>query len=203
MKQIIFVVILAIGMLIITMLLGILLFVDNKDVENSNGTVNNFEECALAGYNVMESYPRQCRTSEGELFVENIGNELEKADLIRIDNPRPNQTISSPLLIKGTARGYWFFEGDFPVILTNWDGLIIAEGFASAKGEWMTEDFVAFEATLEFEIPEYKNNGSLILRKDNPSGLPENDDALEIPVMFEKDNNTGILPFDSGVNDFD
>lgn len=33
---------------------------------------SNFEECAQAGYRVMESYPRQCRTASGALFVETI-----------------------------------------------------------------------------------------------------------------------------------
>lgn len=35
-------------------------------------TVNSFEDCEQAGYPVMESYPRQCRTSDGRLFVEII-----------------------------------------------------------------------------------------------------------------------------------
>jgi len=156
----------------------------DKIEEEPETEITSFEECVAAGNPVMESYPRQCRTSDGVLFVENIGNELEKMDLIRIDYPRPNQKIESPLLIEGEARGYWFFEGDFPVILTDWDGLIIAQGFATAKSEWMTEDFVQFEAILEFEKPEYGEKGTLILQKDNASGLPEHDDALEIPIIF-------------------
>jgi len=148
-------------------------------------SVNSFRECVSAGYVVAESYPRQCRTLNGEIFIENIGNELEKLDLIRTNVLRPNQIIQSPLVIKGEARGSWFFEGDFPIVLVNWDGLIIAEGIAQAKGEWMTEDFVSFEAEIEFEKPIIKNNGYLIFRKDNPSGLPEHDDALEIPIFFE------------------
>jgi len=147
--------------------------------------IQSFEQCIAAGYPVLESYPRQCKTPDGKSFTEYTGNELEKIDLIRIDYPRPNQEIESPLIIKGEARGYWFFEGDFPVVLTDWDGLIIAQAIAQAKGEWMTEDFVQFEAQLEFEKPQYNNKGTLILRKDNPSGLPENDDALEIPVIFK------------------
>ena len=43
-----------------------------------------------------------------------IGNELEKADMIRVDAPRPNQVIQSPLTVKGEARGAWFFEASFP-----------------------------------------------------------------------------------------
>ena len=35
-------------------------------------TIESFEECAAAGNPVMESYPRQCRTSDGTNFVEVI-----------------------------------------------------------------------------------------------------------------------------------
>jgi len=107
-----------------------------------------------------------------------------KMNLIRLESPLPNSIITNPLSIKGEARGNWFFEASFPIYLTDWDGLIIAEGYATAEGEWMTTEFVPFSANLTFTKPEYKNNGSLILRKDNPSGLPEHDDALEIPIFF-------------------
>ncbi|MBU1557450.1 Gmad2 immunoglobulin-like domain-containing protein [Patescibacteria group bacterium] len=158
-------------------------------IDLCDGVVASFDDCVKAGNPVMESYPRQCRDSNtDQSFTENIGNQLEKDNLIRLDNPRPNQKIESPLTLKGEARGTWFFEGDFPVILTDWDGKIIAEGFFTAKDDWMTEEFVPFEGTLVFENPEnlgdFSEKGSLILRKDNPSGLPENDDALEIPIRF-------------------
>ena len=139
---------------------------------------------------------RQC--DYGELsgtVTQYIGNELEKVDLIRINVPRPGTFIASPLSISGEARGYWFFEASFPVVLTDWDGRIIAEGYASANppagGNWMTEEFVPFTSTIQFESPymvgdpDFMRRGTLILQKDNPSGLPEHDDALEIPVRFE------------------
>ena len=153
--------------------------------QKSNVAATNFEECAAKGNAIMESYPRQCRDGE-ETFIEDIGNELEKADLIRLNNPRPNQTILSPLIITGEARGNWFFEASFPVVLIDQDGLIIVQGIATAKDEWMTTNFVPFEATLTFAVNKNISNkkGLLILKKDNPSGLPEHDDALEIPVVF-------------------
>ena len=123
---------------------------------------------------------------------------VSKADLIRIDSPRPNQIIQSPLTITGEARGSWFFEASFPVVLTNWDGLIIAQGIATAKSDWMTANFVPFEAKLTFTVDKntYSNRGTLILRKDNPSGLPEHDDAFEIPVVLAgvtgPPNNSGV-----------
>lgn len=113
-----------------------------------------------------------------------------KADLIVLSTPSPLSVITSPLVLSGEARGIWFFEGSFPVVLTDWNGLIIAEGFVTTNGEWMTEDFVPYTGTLEFESPytaddpDFMKNGSLILQKDNPSGLSEFDDALELPVRF-------------------
>jgi hypothetical protein len=113
-----------------------------------------------------------------------------KEDLIKLASPFALSVIESPLLISGEARGYWFFEASFPIYLTNWDGLIIAEGFAQASGDWMTEDFVPYSASLDFVNPynpgdsDFMKKGTLVLKKDNPSGLPENDDALEIPVRF-------------------
>ena len=163
---------------------GIVWKLSKKDVP-SLPLVVNFEECVAAGNPIMESYPRQCR-HDNQTFIESVGNELEKTNLIRINNPRPNQVIDSPLIISGEARGFWFFEASFPVTLVDWDGLIVAEGIATAKSEWMTEDFVPFGAELAFTVDKdrYSNKGSLILRKDNPSGLPEHDDALEIPIVF-------------------
>lgn len=155
-------------------------------VKNSNSSVSNFAQCVAKGSPVMESYPRQCREN-GKTFVEAIGNAPEKADIIYITSPLQNQVVQSPLVISGEARGNWFFEASFPVIIADKDGLIIAEGVAHAKSDWMTTNFVPFEATLTFSVGKasYGNIGTLILRKDNPSGLAELDDALEVPVIIQ------------------
>lgn len=107
-------------------------------------------------------------------------------NLMLVSIPTPNQTVMSPVTIQGIARGSWFFEGSFPVSIVNWDGLIIGEGVATAEDEWMTEDFVPFTADITYTIsPDTPyDRGAIILRKDNPSGLPEHDNALEIPIIF-------------------
>ena len=107
-----------------------------------------------------------------------------KEDQIVLEHPLPGKVVRSPLRIQGRAKGSWFFEGDFPVLLTDWDGRIIAQGIASAQGEWMSEDFVPFSSRLEFDHPSYGQRGTLILRKDNPSDNPALDNALEIPLRF-------------------
>ena len=146
--------------------------------------IADFTECAASGSPVMESYPRQCRTPDGETFKEDIGNELERDNLIRISEPRPNTVITSPLAIKGMARGSWFFEGSFPVKLIDGNGAELAQGVAQAKVSWMTDEFVPFETTLSFAMPT-TTTGTLFLNKDNPSGIPEHDDALRVPVRFK------------------
>jgi hypothetical protein len=111
--------------------------------------------------------------------------------MIRIAVPKPGATVSSPLTVTGQARGNWFFEATFPVVLTDWDGRIIAQTQARAQGDWMTTEFVPFTATLTFQNPtasngaDYAKRGFLIFKKDNPSGLPANDDSREIQVLFK------------------
>lgn len=109
-----------------------------------------------------------------------------KADLIRVDVPEPYATVTSPLTVTGVARGNWYFEATFPIDVVDWNGLIIGQGFAEATDDWMTTEFVPFEGTVTFEIPEDTpfHRGTLIIRKSNASGLPEHDDALEIPIRF-------------------
>jgi hypothetical protein len=120
-----------------------------------------------------------------------------KQDHIVVYAPLPISIITSPLTVWGEARGSWYFEGDFQLTLVDWDGRIIAESYASAildpndqKSTWMTEEFVPFKGTIEFSDPsldtEWSKRGTLILKKANGSGLPEHDDAVEIPILFSR-----------------
>jgi len=113
----------------------------------------------------------------------NSSPDTDKSDLIRVTSPESGATVSSPLTVDGEARGTWYFEASFPVKLLDSDGNELAVTPAEAQGEWMTEDFVPFTATLEFD-ESYTGDATLVLQKDNPSGLPENDDELRIPLVI-------------------
>ncbi|MDD3190145.1 MAG: Gmad2 immunoglobulin-like domain-containing protein [Candidatus Pacebacteria bacterium] len=166
-----------------------LLYVLNKKDGLGNGStpsavVASFEECLNAGYEIMESYPRQCRTPDGEIFVEEvIPDKEDKSDLIRVDNVQPNDLISSPLKVTGEARGTWFFEGSFPVRIYDKDKNELGVAVAQAKADWMTTDFVPFEVVLRFKNTAW-GKGSLVFEKENPSDIREYDDSLEVPVDF-------------------
>lgn len=117
-----------------------------------------------------------------------IGDHLrfEKAlsELIKAEQPLPNMDIESPLTVKGSAKGYWYFEGDFPVRLTDKDGKVLADTFATAQENWMSEGWVPFETSIIFDSPG-DERGYLILQRANPSGLPENAREMRIPVIFK------------------
>jgi hypothetical protein len=48
----------------------------------------------------------------------------------------------------------------------------------------MTEDFVKFVS--EVKVPDtYIGPATVVLRNDNPSGLPENEKSVSIPIIIE------------------
>ncbi len=128
-------------------------------------------------YRIAYQGDRVMKSDEDEM-----GGDIN-SDFIKIDLPTANSVIQSPLEIKGEARGTWYFEASFPLYLLDENGKEIARGHAEAKGEWMTENFVPFAATLEFKnFP--GNHGTLVLEKDNPSGIPVHSSSIKIPIKF-------------------
>jgi hypothetical protein len=109
-----------------------------------------------------------------------------RKEFIAVESPAPGTVIESPLSIRGRARGTWFFEGDFPIILEDKNGDVVANGFMVAQGEWMTKEFVPFIGTLSFTRLTQGGRGSLVFKKDNPSDRQELDDEMSIPVFFQE-----------------
>lgn len=101
---------------------------------------------------------------------------------VDIETPRANSVVKSPLLVRGKARGTWFFEASLPVQIQDSTGNVITTVPAQADGEWMTTDYVNFSVEIPFVTSD--TSGFLVIKKDNPSGLPENDDEVKIPVKF-------------------
>jgi hypothetical protein len=102
---------------------------------------------------------------------------------IKVTAPTAGSRITSPLTLSGASAG-WYFEGSFPVDLTDDKGKIIAQGYVTAQGDWMTSEFVPFLGTLEFSVPTGVTHGYLIFRKDNPSGEARFDEEYSLPVTF-------------------
>ena len=103
--------------------------------------------------------------------------------MIRVATPLSDEVVASPLRVAGTARGNWFFEASFPVRVLDEEGRELGVTPAIALEEWMTTDFVPFDLSLTFATSTTAT-GILVLEKDNPSGLPQFDRELRIPVRF-------------------
>ena len=106
-------------------------------------------------------------------------------DLVRVSEPANDQIVESPFWVIGEARGGWFFEANFPIYLYDSAGEEIAVAIAQAQASWMTSEYVPFRAQVNFPSQPSGSQGTLVLKKDNPSGLPEHDDSIEIPIKFK------------------
>lgn len=113
------------------------------------------------------------------------GEAVSIPDLITVSAPTLGASVASPLTITGEARGTWYFEASFPIEVRNSSGVVIAQSHGQAQGEWMTENFVPFSATVTFPPQPKGSTGTIVLRKDNPSGDPARDKSIEIPVVFQ------------------
>ncbi len=137
-------------------------------------------------YNEKQAENPEQENPQLELPLEDQEHIDSKSDLIVVNSPKPLDLVSSPLSISGEARGYWYFEASFTVRMVDSNGNVLGEHYATAQEEWMTEDFVSFEAELAFDNPQTET-GILILEKANASGLEEHADELRIPVRFNAD----------------
>lgn len=107
------------------------------------------------------------------------------SDLISVFLPFPGAVVGKTFTVTGEARGYWFFEGSFPLSLTQPDGTVLFSGIATAEGEWMTEEFVPFSADITVNDQSYIGPATLTLSRDNPSGMPEHDAYMSFDIVVE------------------
>ncbi len=78
----------------IVALIGVsLLFFKNSLPVEEIKSVTSFDECVAEGNLIMESYPRQCRSQNGELFVENIESPA----------PEPTPTTAGKCFVGGCS----------------------------------------------------------------------------------------------------
>lgn len=123
--------------------------------------------------------------SSGSVPTQNIvlsGSVLPET--LKIDTPGAGDMISSPVTITGEARG-WYFEGSFPISIVDENGATLSQGFATAQDDWMQDAFVPFKAEISFS-PGTSKMGAIIFDVHNPSGLENNENRYELPVIFQE-----------------
>lgn len=104
--------------------------------------------------------------------------------LIQVALPLPNASVNSPIKVSGRARGFFFFEAVMPVTLLDEDGKALTEFYARAKGDWMTDGWVAFSSEISYNAPA-GTRAYLRLENDDPSGGEGRQRGVIIPLVLE------------------
>jgi hypothetical protein len=125
---------------------------------------------------------------DGRIYAEELPEKITyrnaSTDNIVVELPFPGAVTGKEFSVIGKARGTWFFEASFPIEVLDKDGKSLFVAIAQAQGEWMTKEFVLFKADIK--IPQsYIGKATLVLKKDNPSGLPEHDASIAFPITIE------------------
>ncbi len=123
-----------------------------------------------------------------------VCGDQKQPDEVLVTNPKVNQAVNSPLTVEGQARGNWFFEASFPVELIDDQGNILGQSYVQAQSDWMTEKFVPFKGEINYQATA-TTTGKLILKNDNPSGLPEYDKRIEMPVVINPSQTITVKAF--------
>jgi len=103
---------------------------------------------------------------------------------VMVTAPQVDAHVGHAFTVAGVAPGQWFFEAQFPIQVRETDGSVVGRATGHAQGEWETDKLVTFTANMSIDAT-FSGKATLILMKDNPSGLPENDDSVEIPITVD------------------
>ncbi len=179
---------------VLIIIIGWWWYAQKMNVENLTSSdvptprILSFSDCLNARYPILESYPRQCKTPDGRIFAEELPTSKPvyinaTSGVVSVVTPSPDSVTGKEFEVRGVARG-WYFEGSFPVIVRDANNNVLTTSPAQAQSDWMTSQPVSFIAKIK--IPNnYIGKATVILKKDNPSGLPEYDASMSFPINIE------------------
>ncbi len=195
--------IIAVSLLAIVAVLGTwtyFLWTGRNSSPNKTVVINSFATCVSAGNSTTGTAPnRQCHDTATDTTYDEQSGQNNNQNLapsthtytsqggiaIQLDDWIDQKVITSPATITGKVPGNWSFEASFPIELQTSEGHSLVKAPATLTGNWMTTDLVSFTATLSFDPTSAGDTGYLILHKDNPSDLAENDDSVHIEIHYK------------------
>lgn len=133
-----------------------------------------------AGYFLLTTPPPVSEQPTDGIKKEHVQKDMG----IHVDSPAAMQQVDGVTQITGDAHGSWFFEGSFPIVLLDAQSNEVAYGVATAEGEWMTDAAVPFAGEID-TTGLVAGTYFVMLKKDNPSGLPENDAQTSFPIVVQ------------------
>ena len=147
------------------------------ECERAGGTFDTSSTtCKLPDITIKEPQPVATTT------VDNLADKIVVDEITFASSTEDEDQMVMNII--GEARGGWYFEASFPVELKV-GTTTIAAGPAQAQDDWMTSEFVPFEINLEYDTKYSGKAAMVILKNDNPSGLPENAAQIKREVVLE------------------
>ena len=114
------------------------------------------------------------------ILREILGN---KDDLISF-SIFPNSKVQGVVSYQGAVKGGYFFEANILINILDANKNVLKTSNAIAMTDWMTIEPVEFEGNIDFtNLP--KGLAYIEIHNDNPSGLPENDKSVLIPIVID------------------
>lgn len=134
-----------------------------------------------AQVNELQEQTEQQQNQDGaQTDAQDFQYTSEKGVSMEVYVPKEGSQVESPIGVIGRVPGNWSFEASFPIEVRA-GGEVIGQGTAQLTDDWMTEELVPFTSEIELDS-QPAGEATLVLRKDNPSDLPENDDSVSIPI---------------------
>ena len=103
---------------------------------------------------------------------------------VSVSSPISGATVGHSLSVTGKVPGNWSSEAQFPLMVRDANGNVVGRATGHLQGDWQTTALVPFTATIQID-GNFRGLARLVLLKDNPSGLPENDDSMEVPIVIQ------------------
>jgi len=102
-----------------------------------------------------------------------------------LETPQDGAAARSPLVVSGEAPSDWFFEEQFPTLLMDGDGRVLAEAPALAQSP-VSENIggmIRFRAQLVFVVSA-DTPATLVLQEDMPQeGAPARETRLAVTLQ--------------------
>ncbi len=123
--------------------------------------------------------------SVGSTTGDSASTPAQPSDIqVSVSSPVSGATVGHTFTVTGTAPNAWYFEAVFPIKVTTPAGDTLGAAQAQAQTDWTVPGQIPFTATLNI-TSSYSGPATVALLKDNPSGLPQNDDSVEVSVIIQ------------------
>ena len=110
--------------------------------------------------------------------------QLPLSESVQVQTPGAGATVENTFTIAGSAPNSWYSEAVFPIQVRDVSDNVIGRGQGHAQSDWTIPGAVVFTSSITLDGI-YKGAATLILMRDNPSGLPQNDDSVTIPIIVK------------------